>query len=135
MAAKPTTLTNREITKLFEGLRALDGTTGKDGAVERFELDDGLSWNAAKDRAIVERAFETYTYERKKIAAKWGVVDGMKLTPENAPNVAKFAEACEELLERTNELNGLLRFKKAELLKAGVNVPSILSNLMPLIDE
>lgn len=130
-----TSLTNRDIVKLYEGIVALDGQADKEGKVERFDLDDDTSWQVAKCRRILEGAVETHQKERKKLGAKHKIVEGMKLTTENAPVVADFMIACEELLDRTNELNGLLKLKLSALRKAGVKTPGILSNLMPLIDD
>lgn len=133
--SKPLQLTNREILKTHEGLKALDGVPGPDGRIERFDLDDNNSWNCSKNRSIIEHAVDAYNKERRKQASALGVVDGMKITDGNAQSVATFLDKCESILDKTNDLNGLLRFKKADLLKAGVGkVPSILSNLMALLE-
>lgn len=135
MAAKATTLTNREITKLLKGLKNLVGIASKDGSMERFDFDDNTSWNLAKNLAIVERASETFEREKKRIASVLNVVDGMKLSDANAEAVAKFLHSVEELNEKTNSLDGLLRFKRKDLQKAGKIPHSTLSDVMPLIDE
>lgn len=133
---KTTTMSNREILKLHEGLIALDGIASKDGSVVRFEFDDNISWNLAKARAIVERAIEVHQRERNKLKAKYGVVDKMALTAENAPKVATFIEKNDVLLDQTNELTGILRFKRSDLQKHGNKIPpGVLMQLMPLIDE
>lgn len=129
------TLSNREIQKLHEGLVALDGIADKDGSVLRFDLTDKMVWDVCKNRTIVERAVDTHKKARKAIGARYGVVEGMKVTPEKAADVAGFLYACEELLDATNELNGLLKLKRNDLQKAGVKVPGILVNLVPILDD
>ena len=135
MAEKPTPYTNREIVKVREGLRLLSGVSSKAGEVTRFDLPDNLVWNVAKDESIFERAEEVYQRARKSLAAKHGVVENMKLTEANASAVAAFIEANEGLLDQTQELSGILKLKRKELQEAGVNIPAILKDLLPILTE
>lgn len=130
----PAKLKNREIQKLHEGLVALDGVAGSGGSIVRFDLDDALVWTVAKNRAIVERAVETLQRARKALGAKYGVVEGMKLTAENAAQAAAYMDAVETLLEQENELAGLANIKLSALQKAGVKVPGVLVNLGAILD-
>lgn len=131
--AKSTTLTNREILKLSSGLTDLVGAQDKDG-VERFDFDANTSWNLAKDLDIVERAVGLYDKQKRIIAAKLGVVEGQKLTDENAPRVAQFLKELDDLKDQSVELQGLLRFKRADIQKAGKIPHTTLAAMMPLID-
>jgi hypothetical protein len=138
MAEKPLTLSNREILNLHEGLSALDGVVDRAGSnteVTRFTFDDKLSWNIAKNLDIVERATVLYQKARKSAAGKLGVVPGMKVTPENAANVAKYQEAEDALLEKTQDLVGTLRLTRSQLQSGNKIPPSVLKNLMPLLAE
>lgn len=135
MADKPTPHTNREILKVHEGLTALDGVASKDGSVIRFEFDDSLSWNIAKDRRIFEEAKKNYDLACKTLATSLKIVDGQKVTDENAERVAKFIEGCEKIRDKTQDLSGVLRISRKDLQKAGVKIPGILSNLMPILND
>lgn len=134
MAAKSLTPSNREILKLHSGLKDLVGAQDKEG-IERFDFDLKTAWNLAKCLSIVERAVETYERAKRVLAAKLGVVEGQKLTDENAPKVAQFLKQLDDLKDQQNELSGLLRFKVGDIQKAG-NIPhTVLANIMPLLDE
>lgn len=139
MAAPVTVLTNREILKLAEGLQCLDGVSNNKDSVERYDFDAvkevDLGWNVAKSRNIVERAVEVYQRELTKRGAKFGVVSKMKLTPENAANVAKFMEEEQKLLDGTQELAGLLKISRKHLKAAGVKIPGVYVSLMPLLTD
>lgn len=129
------TLTNSEIKKIREGLNALSGVSNKAGEITRFDFPTDLVWKIAKLESIFERAEETLTKARKAIAAKNKIIDGEKLTPENAPRISAFLAENDILLEQTQELNGILMLNRSELQKAGVNIPSIFTALMPILTE
>lgn len=133
--AEKITATNREILKIHEGIAALDGIANSEGKVDRFDLDVDLVWNVAKNRRIIEGAVETYQKARRSLLQKHKVIDRMKITPENAANIATFQEEEEKLLEKSNELTGILKLKRSDLTKAGVRVPGILSNLILILDD
>lgn len=135
MAEKPTSLTNREILRLHEGLTALDGVGAKDGSVLRFEFDDSMAWNVAKNRRIIEEAKKNYDLACKTLAVSLKIVEGQKVTDENAERVAKFIEGCEKIRDKTQDLTGILRISRKDLQKAGVKIPGILSNLMPILSD
>lgn len=135
MSTPPLTLTNRQILKLLDGVRSLSGVSNKASEIRRFDFPCSLVWDIAKAESILETAETVYHKAKKSLAAKYKIVDNMKVTEENAASISAFLEENEELLDRTQELHGLLPFKLAELQKAGVDIPSILKNLMPLIKE
>lgn len=129
------TLTNSEIKKIREGLNALSGVSNKAGEIIRFDFPADLVWKIAKLESIFERAEETLTKARKALAAKYKIVEGEKLTPENAQRVAAFLTENDILLEQTQEINGILMLKLPDLQKAGVNIPSIFTALMRILTE
>lgn len=133
--ASSTKLTNREIFNLVEGLRALDGSVGKDGKFDGYDLDDKVVWICAKNRTIVERAFDTFTRVATALKAKHGVTDKMVITADNAGQIAAYQEAENKLLDQENELQGLLKIRLSDLQSAGVKTPGVLSKLMPLIED
>lgn len=138
MAENALTLSNRELLNLHEGLSALDGIvdrSGQNAEVTRFKFDDKLSWNIAKAADIVERATLVYQRARKSAAANFGVVSGMKVTPENASNVAKYQEAEEALLDKTQEVQGILKLARRDLQNGNAIPPSVLKKLMPILIE
>lgn len=138
MAEKPLTLSNREILNLKEGLSSLDGVIDKAGSnteVTRFTFDDKLTWNIAKDLDIVERATLLYQKARRSTAAKLGVIDGMKVTQENAASVAKYQEEEDKLQDKTQDLTGVLKLSRKELQSGNKIPPSVLKNLMPILTE
>ena len=128
-------LPNREILKLYAGLKALDGVQSG-GKIERFKFKASLVWQIAKNRRIVERAVETYEGATTALGAQFGVVDGQAVTPENAAEVAKFAAEREKILGETQELSGLLKMPVASLQENDNQIPpSTLSNLFVLLTE
>lgn len=131
---KPLTLTNEELLKVEEGLKSLDGIPDK-GTVIRFDLPDDLCWNCAKNRCIVERGLRAHGLELRRLAAKHKVVDGQRLTEENAPAIAAYLAAAEALKDKTIELTGILKINRKELVAAGVKVPGIFTNLMPILTD
>lgn len=133
MAEPRITLTNRQILKLVEGLKSLDGVSNEAQKIERFDFDENLGWNVAKDRHLCEEAEEVYKKSKASLAARLGVVENMKLTPENAAAVAKFIEQNNDRLEKTQELNGILKISRSALFKAGVKIPGIYTCLMPIL--
>lgn len=138
MADKPLTLSNREILNVHEGLSSLDGVFDKAGQnteVTRFTFDDKLAWNIAKNADIFERATVLYQKARKSTAAKLGVVPGMKVTPENAANVAKYQDEEDKLLDKTQDLSGVLKLSRKELQSGNRIPPSVLKNLMQILTE
>lgn len=138
MAEKALEPSNREILNLHQGLSSLDGVVDKAGQnteVTRFTFDDKLSWNIAKDADIVERATVVYRKALKSLAARHGVVPGMKVTPENAASVAKYQEAEELLLDKTQPLPGILKLSRQELQNGNKIPPGVLKNLMPILTE
>jgi hypothetical protein len=138
MAEKPLTLTNRELLNLHEGLSALDGVVDKAGQnteLTRFTFDDKLSWNIAKNADLVERATIVYQKARKKEAARLAVVPGMKVTVENAAAVSKYQEEEEKLLDKTQDLTGVLKLSRRELQNGNKIPPSTLKNLMPILTD
>lgn len=129
-------LTNRQILKIRDGLKSLDGIEGKGGEIIRFDFDTGLSWNITKNTVLIERAAETYDRERQKLMRKHGVTPGEQVTAANAEKVARWGEELDALKDATQDVSGLLKMKKVEFLKAGVGkVPSILANLFDLVEE
>jgi hypothetical protein len=135
--AERLTLSNRRLQKLFSGLRNLDGVSNEAGKIERFDFEDGVSWNISKNTVLVERALEPYERERKKLLGKHGIVEGVNHTvnEENAPKYAKFMEDIEGLKDKTIEVSGLLMLKLADLNKGGKIPPSVKADLFDLIKE
>lgn len=133
MAEPKITLTNKQISKSVEGLKSLDGVSNEAQKIERFDFDENLGWNIAKNRHIFENAEEVYQKAKASLAARLGIVENMKLTSENAAAVAKFVEQNNALLEKTQELNGILKISRSALFKAGVKIPGIYTCLMPII--
>ncbi len=135
MADKPITLPNRTIVKLVEGLKALDGVSNDTAKIERYDFDESLGWNIAKDRDIFERAETVYHKAKASLAGRLGIVEQMKLTPENAPKVAEFIEKNDKLLDQTQELSGVLKLSRKALFQAGVKIPGIYTALMPILSD
>lgn len=135
MSAPPLTLSNRQILKLLDGARALSGVSSKANEIRRFDFPGSLVWDIAKDESILEDAENVLQKAKKALAAKHKIVENMKVTDENAAQISAFVTEYEELLDRTQELHGLIPLKLAELQKGGVDIPSVLKNLMPLIKE
>lgn len=133
--AEKLTLSLLDVLKLHEGLAALDGVATGDGKVQRFDFDEGLTWNIAKDVRLVAAEKETYELARASLGTKHGIVNGMKLTADNAAAAAAFMEADEKLKAKRVELTGILRLPRTALQKAGVKIPGILANLYPIVDD
>lgn len=134
MAKEPITLTNRDILKLHDGLTALSGVSNKKDEITRFDFSTDLVWNIAKNETLIERAKEAFVKAKKEIAAKYGVVENMKITDANAAQVASFIDAEEKLLEKTQDVSGLLKLSRVDLQKGGLNIPGVLKLLMPLLE-
>lgn len=135
MADKSHELTNREIVRLAEGLRGLDGVVESAGKLRRFDFDDNLTWDIAKNSDIVERAAKLYERARKRLAAGFEIVEGVSLTPQNAPAVAAYLDGNEELLDKTQTLIGLVRFNRKTLQSGNKIPPSIFAALMPILED
>lgn len=135
MAASPLSISNRAILKIVEGLKCLDGVSNDTAKIERYDFDENLGWDISKDRDIFERAEVVYNKAKSAAAARLGVVDKMKLTEANAPAVAQFVEQNEGLLDKTQDLTGVLKLNRKALWKAGVKIPGIYSSLMPILVE
>jgi hypothetical protein len=135
MADKTYELTNREIVRLAEGLRGLDGVVESAGKLRRFDFDDNLTWDIAKNSDIVERAAKLYERARKKLAAGLEVVEGQGVTPQNAAAVAAFIAGNEELLDKTQTLAGLTRLNRKTLQSGNKIPPSIFAALMPILED
>ncbi len=128
-------LENRAISKVREGLNALSGVSDKASEITRFDFDGKLVWNIAKNEDLFERAENIFLRARKALAAKHQVVEGMKLTDENAPRVALYQKELDELQDKTQELTGVLKLKRSDLEAAGVKIPSVFKCLMPILTD
>jgi len=130
-------LSNRAILKIHTGLRNLDGVASEAGKITRFDFDENVTWNIAKNIVLVERALEAYERARKSLLAKHAIVEGVQhqITEENAGKYATFMEEIEKLKDKQVEITGVLKLKKTELKEGGLNVPSIFADLMEIIKE
>lgn len=133
MAEPVKTLTNREIVKLCDGLRCLDGVSNEAQKIERYDFDENIGWDISKDRDKLEHAEVVYNKHKAALAARLGVVEKMRLTDENCAAVAQFVDQNETLLDKTQDITGLLKLSRKGLLKAGVKIPGIFTQLMPLL--
>lgn len=130
----PAKLTNREIQKLHEGLVALDGVAGSGGSLLRFDFDDKVVWDIVRNRAAVEPLDNNVTRAVKALGAKYGIVEGVKLTPDNAEQAANYMHAVEMLLDQEQEVPGLITLKLSALQKAGVKIPGVIAKLQAILE-
>jgi hypothetical protein len=131
-----TTVTNRQILKIRDSLKALDGIPGKVGEVIRFDFEVATSWNLSKNITIIERAVEAYERERMKISREMNVSPGQPITIENAANVAEWAGKIETLKDLPQELTGLLKIRRGELFRNGNKIPpGVISGMADLVEE
>ncbi len=127
---------NTEILEIADGLAALDGVSSEAGKIVRFKFKPGVVWDVAKDRRIFDHAAETVQKAFKSLAAQSGIVEGMKVTPENAAAVAKFVADKEEILARRQELAGVLKINLADLQENENQIPpGVLAHLFPILRE
>ena len=89
----------------------------------------------SKDRCQVEDGKRAFEVGLKLLQVTHKIIEGQKITDENAERVAKFIDAREKLLDKEVELTGVLRLSRAALAKAGVKIPGIFSNLMPILTD
>lgn len=133
--AEKLTLSVRDLLKIDEGLRSLDGVSNEAGKITRFDFESGLAWNIAKNQDITERALAPYNRAVAALQAKHGIVERMQLTEENAAAVATFADKRNELLDKSVEVNGILKLSRSDLQTAGVKIPGVLKNLMQILKD
>lgn len=130
----PAKLTNREIQKLHEGLVALDGVAGSGGALLRFDFDDKVVWDIVRNRSAVEPLDNNITRTVKSLGAKYGIVEGVKLTPDNAAQAAAYMDAVETLLTQEQEVPKLIGLRLETLQKAGVKIPGVITKLQAILE-
>lgn len=134
MADSTQKLTNRQILSLADGLASLDGVVDG-GKVVRFKLDAEMAWDIALDTELVGRAKAIYERALKKKAAELGIVEGVPVTQANAAAVADYIYYRESLLNQEQDMSGLHIYKRSELQRAGAIPPSVLANLLPVLED
>lgn len=134
MSDAPLKLTNRQIARLAEGLKALDGVVSDGGKITRFKLDSDTAWNIAVNIEIVDQAIRIYERAKKTLGEQYGVVERMELTPQNAPNVASYIAAEDVLQDKIQDL-GLHIFSRKTLQEKNAIPPSVLANLKPILTD
>ncbi len=126
----------RDVLKLHEGLARLEGATDKDGRTAPYDFDAATVWDITVNLVVAESATGTYERARTTLGKTHGVVAGMAVTDVNAPAVAAFIAADEELKAKPSvALTAFKRFSRTALQKAGVKNPAVLAKLYPIIDD
>ena len=129
------TLTNTQLADITAGLCQLDGIRLSADSFKPFKFDDDTVWKIASNHGAAAQALTTFERAKKMLVAQHGMVEGMKVTPENAAQVQAFMAALDALQERPVEVPGLEKIKRSEL-KVGSNpiAPSTLARLMPILE-
>ncbi len=109
------TLSNSLLESVFTGLNELDGITAKESFTP-FKFDDETTWRIADNIEAVRRALASYQTAKKSLAKQHGVTDGMKVTTENAAQIAEFMEGLDALNAREVAVPGLVKIARASLV-------------------
>ena len=128
-----------EILAASNALAQLNGfqkAVGETVALIPYKLDDSTRWNIAKDRKILAREVEVFQEANNALIFELSPKNG-DVTKEDGPTRQQFQARIKAINDREVELPGLLKIKKAALLKDEANpVPgTVLEALMPLIDD
>lgn len=133
MATPPIKLSNRQIIRIRDGLKSLDGVSGKPGEVIRFDFDLSVSWSITQNVVAIDRAYQLYEIENNKLMRKFGIATGEPITEKNAGKVMEWNEKLEELKDKTQDLVGLVKLRRLELMKAGNIPPGVIGKIIELL--
>lgn len=146
-------LTNRDLVKLDNALRSLDGSKQGKDEIMPFEFAPAVSWKLSKNAVIVERAKLAYDKAVRMQARQLGILPGESITVggDKAPDAEKLAKflkhdaIVEELKDQETEITGILCITLDELLKKPADgegkvktnpIPqSVRNGLVPIITE
>jgi hypothetical protein len=130
----PIKLTNAQLESVSQGLAALDGLQTKDGFTP-YKFDDDTTWSIAVKTVAVQAGLVVLSAAKKSLAKQNGLMDGMKITQEQLPAAAAFAESVDALMVRPAEI-GVLEPLKRESLNTTKNAipPGVLAKLLPILE-
>jgi hypothetical protein len=129
------TLTNAQLEDIVVGLSALDGLQTKDG-FQPFKFSDETVWKIAENLAEANAALTAFNLARKALAKTHGVVDRMRVTPENAASVAAFTESLDVISAKPISVE-LQKIARSELnfgSKQNQIPASVLAKLRPILE-
>lgn len=136
-------LKTKEIIAINNGLAALNGKQkavkndeGKELiVVEAYNFDSKVKWNIAKNKRIMTKEVETFNELRDDIIKR--LANGNReIDPSDKKTINMFFEELEKLEKTEVEVDGLLKFKLADLKIEENNLsPAILESLFLLIEE
>lgn len=135
------TLTNDQLSRLGEGLAALDGLRTKANEFEPFLFNPETTWLISDNQTAVADALRSYAKAKKLLASQHKITESMSVTPENSASVAAFMAALDELNEREVSVSGLQKISR-EKLNVGHDPkkqqnripPSVLARLQPILE-
>lgn len=136
------TLTNGQLAELAVGLTSLDGLRTKPDEFRPYKFDDDneTAWLISDNLAAVNDALKVFNRHKKVLAVTHCIADGIKITEQNAPQIAAFMTAVGELEDKTVEVSGLKKLSRARLCvgrgdKKNPIPPSVLAKLHPLLED
>ena len=132
----PIGLTSSQLSDLALGLGQLDGLRLSPDSFKPFKFEDDTVWKIASNQSLIVAQLAVFDRAKKLLVGQHEMVEGMKITPENAERVQAFMAALDSLQQRVIDVPGLAKIKRSEL-KVGANQisPSTLARLMPILEE
>lgn len=129
-------LTNSQLAELAAGFGQLDGIRLSVDSFKPFKFDDDTVWKIASNHSLIVHALGAFDRAKKMLATRHEIIEGMRVTPENAAQVQEFMIALSVLQEKQVEVSGMSKISRSEL-KVGQNQipPSTLTRLMPILTE
>ena len=132
-------MTNSTLIRLANGLSALDGLRTKPNEIQPYEFAPDTEWKIANNIAVLQPKVTEHNRAQKLLATKYGVAEGMEITPANAQKFSEFIEAMHGLEDKEVTVDGLEKITR-DSLKLGHKkeqnpIPrTVLAAIMPILE-